>query len=67
MTSDTRKYAVEQVRRKDSGNYELSLDCSERLSGKRPLYELIDKSELVLTIYAAEVEPNGRSEFFQSE
>jgi hypothetical protein len=67
MTSDTRKYAVEQVRRKDSGNYDLIPDRSERLSGKRPLYELNDKSVLVLTIYAAQVEPNGCSEFFQSE
>ena len=67
MTSDTWKYAVEHVRRKDLGNYELILDRSERLSGKRPLYELIDESELVLPIYAAEVDPTGRSEISQSE
>ncbi|MEZ6032644.1 MAG: hypothetical protein R3C17_06115 [Planctomycetaceae bacterium] len=67
MTSNTSMYAVEQVRRKDLGKYELILDRSERLSGKRPLYELIDESKLVLTIYAAEVEPNGRSKVSGSE
>lgn len=30
---------------------------SEKLSGKRPSYRLIDDSELLLTIYAAEL-PN---------
>lgn len=39
----------------------LILDRSERLSGKRPVYELIDESELVLTIFAAEVHPSGNS------
>jgi len=29
---------------------------SERLSGKKPIYQLIDDSELLLTIYAAEPE-----------
>jgi len=33
----------------------LILDRSEQLSGKRPVYELIDESELVLTIFAAGV------------
>jgi len=31
------------------------LENSERLSGRRPEYRLIDDSELLLTIYAAEV------------
>jgi hypothetical protein len=31
------------------------LDNSQRLSGKMPEYRLIDESELMLTIYAAEV------------
>ena len=30
------------------------MDESERLSGKKPVYELIDDSELLLTIYSAE-------------
>lgn len=34
----------------------LLLDQSERLSGRRPVYRLIDESELQLTIYAAGVE-----------
>ena len=29
---------------------------SETLSGRRPVYQLIDDSELLLTIYAAETE-----------
>jgi hypothetical protein len=33
----------------------LILDRSEQLSGKRPVYDLIDESELVLTIFAAGV------------
>ncbi len=35
----------------------LILDRSERLSGKRPLYELPDESELRLTIFAARITP----------
>jgi hypothetical protein len=35
----------------------LILARSERLSGKRPVYELIDECELVLTIFAAELLP----------
>lgn len=34
----------------------LILDRSERLSGRRPLYQLLDESELMLTIYAAGLE-----------
>jgi predicted HTH transcriptional regulator len=45
----------------------LILDRSEQLSGKRPVYELIDESELVLTIYAAEVEPSGDAAASQPE
>jgi len=33
----------------------LILDRSEQLSGKRPVYRLIDESELVLTIFAADI------------
>jgi len=29
------------------------MENSERLSGKRPVYHLIDNAELLLTIYAA--------------
>jgi hypothetical protein len=29
------------------------MENSERLSGKRPVYRLIDESELLLTIFAA--------------
>lgn len=32
----------------------LILDRSEQLSGRRPVYQLIDESELLLTIYAAD-------------
>jgi len=39
----------------------LILDRSEKLSGKRPVYELIDESELMLTIFAAEVAPSSSS------
>lgn len=35
------------------------LERSEVLSGKRPLYELADESELRLTIFAAEIEPRA--------
>lgn len=35
------------------------LERSERLSGKRPVYELLDESELKLTIFAAALDING--------
>jgi predicted HTH transcriptional regulator len=38
------------------------LERSERLSGKRPVYELPDDSELKLTIFAATIDPEGRAE-----
>ena len=39
------------------------LERSERLSGRRPVYELLDESELKLTIFAAGVDPaKGRGE-----
>ncbi len=39
------------------------LERSERLSGKRPLYELPDESELRLTIYAAGISPEVAPNF----
>jgi hypothetical protein len=33
------------------------LERSERLSGRAPVYELPDESELRLTIFAASIEP----------
>ena len=32
------------------------LDESEKLSGKKPVYKLIDDSELLLTIYSAKTQ-----------
>jgi predicted HTH transcriptional regulator len=36
---------------------------SEKLSGKKPLYRLIDDSELLLTIYAADIEQPGKQSY----
>jgi len=38
------------------------LERSERLSGKRPVYELPDESEVKLTIFAASIEVESRAE-----
>ena len=37
------------------------LEWSERLSGKRPVYELPDESEVKLTIFGASIEVVDRS------
>ena len=41
--------------------------ASERLSTRRPLYELIEQTELKLTIYAASRDKNGLLERFDAE
>lgn len=57
VTGPTRETLADELR---GEGVAIILDRSERLSGRRPEYRMVDESELMLTIWAAQ--PNEASQ-----